>query len=57
MNFQGIRGVPAYIVPLAARFRFAKNAADAKLVKYLAKHWRFSRAAAGTIYAGTPRMP
>ena len=41
----------AHIVPLAARFRFAKNAAGAKLMKNFAKHWRFLRAAAGTICA------
>ncbi len=52
--FKAADGPLAHIVPLAARFRFTKNAADAKLVKYLAKHWRLSRAAAGTICAKGP---
>ena len=58
INFQDSRGPRGmvYIVSLAARSRFAKNAADAKLMKNFAKHWRFLRAAAGTIYT-IPRGP
>ena len=39
--FKDAGGLFGHIVPLAARFRFTKNAADAKLVKDLAKHWSF----------------
>ena len=52
--FKAADGPLAHIIPLAARSRFAKSTADAKLVKNLAKHWCFSRAAAGTICAKGP---
>ncbi|MDE5930919.1 MAG: hypothetical protein K2H40_00330, partial [Lachnospiraceae bacterium] len=56
--YQFSRRAGRYIVPLKARFRSTtdnlqskfsiKQAADAKLVRNLAKHRRFSRAFAGT---------
>ncbi len=52
--FKAADGSGVHIVLLAVRSRFTKNAADAKLVENLAKHWRFSRAAAGTICTPGP---
>ena len=57
MNFQGIRGGPAYIVPAAAlekRQCLARYFTSLASVAFFAKR---KRAAKGIIYAGPPRMP